>query len=53
MTEVSKQYNLEERTEEFGKNVITLCKNVQSDTVAKPLISQLVRAGTSIGANYR
>ncbi|MBI2506854.1 MAG: four helix bundle protein [Candidatus Colwellbacteria bacterium] len=53
MTEVSKQYNLEERTEKFGRMVIIFCKSIRPDAVSKPLISQLVRAGTSIGANYR
>lgn len=53
MTQLSKQYDLEERTEKFGQNIITFCKNIQSDAVNKPLISQLIRSGTSIGANYR
>ncbi|MBI2175125.1 MAG: four helix bundle protein [Parcubacteria group bacterium] len=32
--------------------MIRFCKNVKQDTITKPLISQLVRSGTSIGANY-
>lgn len=46
-------YNLEERTAQFGKNIISLCKGVKKDdAIARPIISQLVRSGTSVGANY-
>ncbi len=46
------KYDLEERTAKFGENIIELCKEVPKNTVTTPIISQLVRAGTSIGANY-
>ncbi len=46
------KHDLEERTAVFGERVIALCKAVPYDHVSKPLVSQLVRAGTSIGANY-
>lgn len=46
------KYDLEERTAEFGESVIEFCKAIKQDTVMKPLISQLIRSGTSIGANY-
>ena len=45
-------YDLEERTAKFGENIIELCKKVLKDAVTLPVISQLVRSGTSIGANY-
>ena len=45
-------YDLEERTALFGKNIIIFCKSLKKDIVAQPLIVQLVRSGTSIGANY-
>ena len=45
-------YNLEERTAIFGKNIIEFCKTIKEDTITKPLINQLVRSATSIGANY-
>jgi four helix bundle protein len=48
----NKKYDLEERTAEFGKAIIVFCKNLRQDVVSKPLISQLVRSATSIGANY-
>ena len=46
------KYNLEERTAKFGENVIEVCKSVKQDTINKPIISQLIRSATSIGANY-
>ncbi len=46
------KYDLEERTAKFGENVIKFCKTLSQDTVSKPLIVQLVRSATSIGANY-
>lgn len=47
-----KSYDLEERTGRFGEAIIDFAKSVPKDTVTIPLISQLVRSGTSIGANY-
>lgn len=52
MTQFSKTYDLEERTARFGENVIEFCRSAKEDTITKPIISQLVRSGTSIGANY-
>jgi len=48
----NKTYDLEERTVSFSKNIITLCKKVKPNTLSNPIISQLLRSGTSIGANY-
>ncbi len=45
-------YDLEERSALFGENVIEFCIDLPETAVTKPLISQLVRAATSIGANY-
>ncbi|MEK7080493.1 MAG: four helix bundle protein [Patescibacteria group bacterium] len=45
-------YNLEERTAKFGESVIIFCKNINQDTINKPLINQLIRSATSVGANY-
>lgn len=47
-----KQYDLEERTAVFGQNVILLCKKVRRDPIASPIVNQLVRSSTSVGANY-
>ncbi len=46
------EYNLEERTSEFGKNVILFCRKLPKDNITNPLVSQIVRSATSIGANY-
>ena len=47
-----KKYDLEERTAQFGEAIIELVKTSPRDPINSPLISQIVRAGTSIGANY-
>lgn len=46
------KYDLEERTALFAESVIELAKKSPKTIVSNPLISQLVRAATSIGANY-
>ena len=46
-------YDLEERTLEFAKEMIRLCKALPKDTINRELVSQLMRAGGSVGANYR
>jgi len=48
-----KQYDLEERTAIFAERVIDLCKKGANSPVIMPIISQLLRSATSIGANYR
>lgn len=52
MPKVAKLFDLEERTSLLGEQVIELCLRIPENAVNRPLISQLVRAGTSIGANY-
>ncbi|MGI6278205.1 MAG: four helix bundle protein [Patescibacteria group bacterium] len=46
------KFNLEERTAKFGEDVISFCLNLPKNEITKPLITQLVKAATSIGANY-
>lgn len=46
------KYDLEERTAKFGEAIIEFAKKVPRRPETIPLISQLVDAGTSIGANY-
>jgi four helix bundle protein len=48
----SSKYDLEERTAKFGENIIRFCKKVPRNLINDPLVNQLVRAGTSVGANY-
>lgn len=52
MNKNKKQYDLEERTLRFSENIIFFVSKIKKDTVTIPLISQLVRSATSIGANY-
>ncbi|MBI5756131.1 MAG: four helix bundle protein [Nitrospirae bacterium] len=47
-----KIYDLEERTARFGENIIEFVKSFERNDVNRPLISQIVRSATSIGANY-
>lgn len=46
------KFDLEERTAKFGEMVIELCKKLPQDVISRPIINQLVRSSTSIGANY-
>lgn len=52
MNQTSNRYDLEERTALFGEAVVEFCKNTKRDPIILPLLTQLVRSGTSIGANY-
>ena len=47
-----KKYDLEERTAVFGENIIDFVKTLPKNVINNELISQIVRSGTSIGANY-
>jgi four helix bundle protein len=49
---LQKKYNLEERTAKFGEQVLLFCKTLKLDPIVSPLVNQLVRSSTSIGANY-
>jgi four helix bundle protein len=45
-------FDLEERTAKFGEAVIRLCKRIPINPVNTRLITQLVGAASSVGANY-
>lgn len=45
-------YDLEERTAKFGESVIRFTKTLPRNEITRPLINQIVRSATSIGANY-
>lgn len=53
MKEKMTKYDLQERTAKFGEAVILTCRKVSQDIISRPIISQLVRSSTSVGANYR
>ena len=46
------KYDLEERTLKFAEEIIRFAKSLPDNSINRPLISQLIRAATSIGANY-
>lgn len=50
--ENKKEYNLEKRTVKFSEDVIIFARALKKDTINIPLIDQLVRSATSVGANY-
>ncbi len=52
MSRNSKQYDLEERTFNFAKEVIDLVDDVSKSLVNLEIGKQLVRAAGSVGANY-
>ncbi len=45
-------WDLEERTAQFGEAIIGFAKKIPQNPANNRLISQLVGAGTSVGANY-
>ena len=48
----NQEYDLEERTVKFSENIIEFIAKIKRDDINRNIISQLIRAGTSIGANY-
>ena len=49
---INNKFDLEERTAKFGENIIRFVKELPKNEITRPLINQLVKCGTSIGANY-
>ncbi|RLC38090.1 four helix bundle protein [Candidatus Falkowbacteria bacterium] len=45
-------YDLEERTAKLGEDIIKFCRSIKQDTITIPIIRQVIRSGTSVGANY-
>ena len=48
-----KYQNLQQRTKQFALRVIEFCEMLPKDETSKILSRQLLRSGTSVGANYR
>jgi four helix bundle protein len=48
----SRAYDLASRTQCFGSAIVAFARGVPLTPVTRSIISQLVRAGTSVGANY-
>jgi four helix bundle protein len=51
-TQSGRPYDLEERTGLFGEEVIGFCKRLPRTVITDPLIRQIIRSATSVGANY-
>ncbi len=47
-----KKYDLEDRTTTFAENIIRFAKKIRENSITKSLITQIVKSGTSVGANY-
>jgi four helix bundle protein len=45
--------DLKQRTKQFGLSVIASIQSLPSTAVARTIGNQLLRSGTSVGANYR
>ena len=52
MSNNKKVYDLEERTAKFGEDIIEFSKKINKNIITTPLLGQILRSGTSIGANY-
>jgi len=50
---VRKRYDLSERTARFGEAVIDYANTIPVTPVTRNMITQLVNAATSVGANYQ
>jgi hypothetical protein len=46
------KYNLSKRTSDFGFEVIIFAKNIKENNINEPIMNQLIKSATSIGANY-
>lgn len=53
MNQITKKFDLEDRTLDFGKIVVRFCRDLEKNVVTIELIKQIIRSATSIGANYR
>ena len=47
-----RKFDLAERTARFGEDVIRFARSIRRHEITRPLILQLIRSCTSIGANY-
>ena len=53
MNEERKQRDLIDRTKKYALRIIKLYSALPKDTISQTLGKQLLRSGTSVGANYR
>ena len=48
----TKLQELEQRTVDFSVEIVKVCGKYNANLTLKPLVDQLIRSATSIGANY-
>lgn len=48
----SKHYDLEDRTLRFAKSTLSFCRELPKTLICEEIGKQLIRAATSVGANY-
>src|SRR5437667_12107164 len=48
-----KEKDLKQRTKQFALHVVKFCESLPEDETSRMLGRQLLRSGTSVGANYR
>lgn len=49
---MNKSDELEEKLGSFGEKIIGLAMKIPRNTITIPILRQLIRSGTSVGANY-
>jgi four helix bundle protein len=49
---IKREYDLSKRTAAFGEMIIIFAKEIPENIINRPLIIQLIKSATSIGANY-
>ena len=47
-----KKYDLEERTAKLGEDIVGFCTDLPKNDITRPIINQLIKCGTAVGANY-
>jgi four helix bundle protein len=53
MDELERGADLRKRTKQFALRIIRLCEKLPARPAGRVIANQLLRSGTSIGANYR
>ena len=53
MKQKEKRFDLEERTLEYSKRVLRLCKSLPKNDMNREMADQLFRSASAVGANYR
>jgi len=52
MSKKPANYDLEIRTAKFSEDIVVFARKIKKDIINIPLITQIIRSATSIGANY-